>query len=125
MKILTPISGAKPAQDKAEYVVSISKAMEAELYVLHIKAEGTEGGEEALSIFEEAAKGGGVTYTGVLKEGDVVENVSTFADEIDADLIIMGASAGNIIAEWLMADFIVRSKRPMVVIPFGFEGAFD
>jgi len=125
MKILTPISGPKPARDKADYVVSISRALDAELHVLHIKAPGAQGGEEALSIFEGASAEGRVKYTGVIKEGSVVDTLSAYAEEVDADLIIMGASAGKVITEWLMADFVVRSKWPMVVIPFGFEGEFD
>ena len=125
MKILTPISGPKPAREKAEYIISITKSLEAELFVIHIASSESEGGDEACGIFGEASGAAGVKCTSVIRDGDVVGAISAYADEIDADLIIMGASAGNIIAEWLMADFIVRSKRPMVVIPFGFEGAFD
>ena len=125
LKILTPISGIKPAKDKADYIVDISKAMEADLFVLHIAAPGTQGGPDALAIFEEGAKTKNVNYQGAMREGPIVESISSYADEIDADLIIMGASAGKVIEEWMMADFIVRSKRPMVIIPFGFEGAFD
>jgi nucleotide-binding universal stress UspA family protein len=124
MKILTPISGPKPAREKAEYVISISKSMEAELHVIHIASPEMEGGEEAVAIFTEAAEAAGVKCTSAIREGNVVEAISAYADEMDADLIIMGASPGKMIQEWLMADFIVRSKRPMVVIPFGYEDSF-
>ena len=124
MKILAPTSGPKPAKDNASYIVNITRSLEGELFVLHILTPGAEGGEEALAIFEDEAEAAGVKVTGVVRKGAVVDNIARFADEISADLIILGGSPGKMVAEWLMADFIVRSKRPMVIIPFGFEGAF-
>jgi hypothetical protein len=42
------------------------------------------------------------------------------------DLIVMGASEGKIVGQWLATDVMERSKVPIVIIPMGFENvAFD
>lgn len=53
----------------------------------------------------------------MLKKADIVSAIIDTAVELSADLIIMGASQGKVVSEWLSADVLRRSEIPVVVIP--------
>ena len=123
MKFLVPTAGPEPAKERADYILTIAKNFGAELAVLHIAEPGEDHthGEEALKIFEEAGKKMDVNVTTHLKEGEVVVTLSSFVEDEKVDLVIMGASEGRIVAQWIVTDVIEKSHIPVVIIPYGFS----
>ena len=118
MKILVPTSGIVPAQEKADYILDIAKKLNADVTVIHILdlGEGSEG-EDALNFFAELGEKKNVKVTTYLKEGNVVPTIVDFAESEDAKLIVMGASEGRIVAEWIVTDIIDKTNIPVVIIP--------
>ena len=123
MKFLVPTAGPEPAKERADYILTIAKNFGAELAVLHIAEEGEnqETGKEALKIFEEAGTKADIQVKTHFKEGNVVKTLSEFAESENVDMIIMGASEGRIVAQWIVTDVIERTKIPVVIIPYGFS----
>jgi nucleotide-binding universal stress UspA family protein len=123
MKLLVPTAGPEPAKERADYILKIAKSFGAGVDVLHIAEEGEDQttGKEALKIFEEAGGKNDVQVTTHFKEGNVVKIISEFAEAEEVDLIVMGASEGRIVAQWIVTDVIERSKIPVVIIPYGFS----
>lgn len=123
MKILVPTAGPVPAKERAEYILKIAKELCADVDALHIidtgKAEKT--GTDALTIFSETGKKLGVTVKTHLKKGKVVPTIVKFIKTSKPDLVIMGASAGRVVGEWLVTNVIGKSKIPVVIIPEGFS----
>jgi len=121
MRILVPTAGIVPAAEKANYILEIAKKLKADITVLHILdlAE-TSDGEKALKIFEDLGKEFGVNVKTILKEGNVVPCIVECAEDEKTNLIIMGASEGRIIAEWIVSQVLEKSNVPVVIIPYGF-----
>jgi nucleotide-binding universal stress UspA family protein len=119
MKILVPTAGPVPAKEKAEYIANIAKRLGAELIAMHVlkEEEQAEKGEEALNLFSDAGQNAQVSVTKVLKKGDIVSAIIESAEEESADLIVMGASRGKVVAEWVSADVMTKTTIPVVVIP--------
>jgi len=119
MKILVPTAGPVPAKEKADYIVNIAKGLGADLTVLHILKEGEQGekGEEAFNLFAQAGQKAEVNVTKLSGKGDVVSSIIDSAEKESADLILMGASPGKVVAEWISADVMTKTRIPVVVIP--------
>ena len=119
MKILVPTAGPVPAKEKADYIAKIAKGLRAELLVMHILKEGelAKSAEEAFDPFFRAGQKASVNLTKLLKKGDVVPSIIECAEEESADLIIMGASPGKVVAEWISAEVMNKTRIPVVVIP--------
>jgi nucleotide-binding universal stress UspA family protein len=122
MKILVPTAGPVPAAEKANYIVEIANKLKADIIVLHILdlAEESEG-QKALAIFEDLAGEAGVKVKTILKEGNVVPTIVDTAEDEKANLIIMGATEGRIVADWIVTDVLEKSNVPVVIIPYGFS----
>jgi nucleotide-binding universal stress UspA family protein len=127
MKLLIPTAGPVPAREKAEYVTKLACSLGAELYVLHIVKDGDETpGKEAFKIFENQCNKDNIKLKTIIEDGEIVATISKVAEDNDIDLIVMGASEGNVVGQWLATDVMERSKIPIVIIPMGFENlAFD
>jgi nucleotide-binding universal stress UspA family protein len=126
MKLLVPTAGPVPAREKAEYISKLACSLEAEMIILHIaQNKDSKPGEEAFEIFKNQCNKDNIKMKTVIKEGDVVQSISEVAKENDVDLIVMGASAGRVVAKWLVANILERSKVPVVIVPMGFEHMFD
>ena len=117
-----PTAGPGPAAENANYILEVAKKLNADVVVLHILdlAEESEG-KEALKIFEELGTELGVNVKTELKEGNVVPAIVDCAEDEDAKLIIMGASRGRIVAEWIVSQVLEKSNVPIVIIPYGFN----
>ena len=126
MKILVATAGPVPAKKKAEYIVNIAKRLSAELIVLHILREeqANAAGEQALEIFVQAGQEAHVNVARVLEKGDIVPTIIKFAEKEGAGLIIMGASEGKVVAEWVSADVMEKTKIPVVVIPHEYKKVY-
>jgi len=123
MNILVPTAGFIPAKENADYIVNIAKMLGAEIIALHIlNEEGrAEEGEEAFGPFSEAGRNAEVNVTTMLTKGDVISGIIEFAEKESADLIIMGASRGQVVSEWVSADLMGKTTIPVVVIPQAFQ----
>jgi nucleotide-binding universal stress UspA family protein len=126
MKLLVPTAGPVPAREKAEYVSKLACSLEADIIVLHIvKDDNDEAGKEAFKIFENQCNKESLKLKTIIEKGEIIPSISKVADEENADLIVMGASEGRVVAKWMAADVIERSKVPVVIIPMGFEHMFE
>jgi nucleotide-binding universal stress UspA family protein len=126
MRLLVPTAGPIPAREKAEYVSKLACSLEAELIVLHIAKNDDETlGQEAFKIFENQCNKENIQLKTIIEHGEIVPTISKIAESENADLIVMGASEEKIVAKWLAADIMERSKVPIVIIPMGFENMFD
>jgi nucleotide-binding universal stress UspA family protein len=122
MLILVPTAGSVPAQSNAEYIVNIAKNLASTLLVIHItEKKPTPDGKKALDIFKAAGEKQGVEIRTEVVKGNIVDKILDIATEKKADLIIMGASHGIIVHEWLATTIIDKSKVPVVIIPYGLE----
>ena len=122
MRILVPTAGPVPAAENANYILEIVKKLKADVTVLHILDLAEESkGEAALKIFEELGKEMGIKVKTILKEGNVVPSIVDCAEDENAKLIIMGASKGRIVAEWIVTDVMEKSNVPIVIIPYQFN----
>ena len=122
MRILVPTAGPVPAAENANYILEIAKKLKADVTVLHILdlAE-TDAGEQALKIFKVLGEELGVSVKTILKEGNVVPSIVDSAEDENANLIIMGATKGRIVAEWIVTQVLEKSSAPVVIIPYDFN----
>ena len=125
MKIIIPSAGSVPDQRTANYVIDIAKKLNAQLVVLRILSEKeTEvEGEQSLHLFVENSKEAKVTVNGILRRGDIASAIIETAQEKSVDLIILGVSRGEIVAEWMNARAMERSDIPVLLIPKWVRGA--
>ena len=125
MKIIIPSAGPVPDQRTADYVINIAKRLNAQLVVLRILSEKeTEAeGEQSLRLFVENGKEEKVPVNGILRRGNIVSVIIETAQEKSVDLIILGVSRGEIVAEWLNAKAIERTDIPVLLIPKWVRGA--
>lgn len=119
MKIIVPTAGSVPDQRTAGYVINIAKRLNAQLVVLRILTENeTEAvGKQSLGLFIENGKEEKVTVNGILRRGDLALVIIEVAEEKSVDLIILGASHGEIVAEWLNAKAMEKTDIPVLIIP--------
>ena len=119
MKVLAAIAGPISAKEKADYIINIAKRLRADLIVLHVvkRENQAKKGEDALKYFSEAGKKAKVKVKKILKKAEIVSAIIETAEAEKADLIIMGADRGKVVAEWLSEDVMRKTKIPAVVIP--------
>jgi len=122
MKILVTTAGPKPAKDNVWYVINIAKKLGAELVALHISQKNdTARGKETLKIFADAGKDAHINVTKLLRKGDIVSNIIESAKKESVNLIIMGATPGKPIADWISTAVMEKTEVPVVVIPYEFN----
>ncbi len=127
MKIIIPSAGSVTDQRTADYVTDIAKRLSAQLFVLRILSEKeTEAeGEQSLRLFVENGKREKVPLNIILRRGDIASVIIETAQEKSVDLIILGVSRGEIVAEWLNANAMERTDIPVLLIPKWVRGAGD
>ena len=127
MKIIIPSAGSVTDQRTADYVTNIAKRLNAQLVVLRILSEKeTEAeGEQNLGLFVESGKREKAPLNIILKSGDIASVIIETAQEKSVDLIILGVSRGEIVAEWMNAKASKRTDIPVLLIPKWVRGAGD
>ena len=127
MKIIIPSAGSVTDQRTADYVTSIAKRLNAQLVVLRILGEKeTEAqGEQSLRLFVENGKREKVPVNIILRRGETAAVIIETAQEKSVDLIILGVSRGEIVAEWLNANAMDITDTPVLLIPKWVRGAGD
>ena len=119
MKILAPTAGSVTRKTTVGYVINIAKRLNAQLVVLRVLTDNeTEAAaEKSLNLFIEAGKQAKVPVDGIVKRGDIATVVIGVAEEKSVDLIILGLSHGEIIAEWMNAKAMEKTDIPVLLIP--------
>jgi len=114
-------------QRTADYVTNIAKRLGAQLVVLRILSEKeTEtGGEQSLRLFVENGQREKVPVNIILRRGDIASVIIETAQEKSVDLIILGVSRGEVVAEWMNAGAMERTDIPVLLIPKWVRGAGD
>jgi nucleotide-binding universal stress UspA family protein len=119
MKVLVPTAGVGPAKKNAEYILGIAKKLKAEVMVIHINDPLEDDiDEHAMGEFVGWGKKKDVLVTTEIIEGNVVPTIVDYAIDNDANLIIMGASKGRIVAEWVVTQVMDKCSVPVVIIPY-------
>jgi len=127
VKIIIPSAGSVTDQRTADYVTHIAKRLHAQLVVLRIlsEKETKAEGEQSLSLFVENGKREKVPVNIFLRRGDIASVIIEIAQEASADLIILGVSRGEIVAEWMNAGAMDRTDIPVLLIPKWVRDAGD
>ena len=121
MRILFASAGLVPAHENADYVVNIAKRLGAELTVLHVinEEDERENGSKVLRLLFDSGKKAHVQVTGILQTGDIISQIVRIAEKESSAMIIMGASRGMLLNEWLSSYAKQKTKIPVLVIPIG------
>ncbi len=127
MKIIVPSAGPVPDNRTVDYVINIAKRLNSQLVALRIlsEKESEADGEQSLRLFDENGKREKVPVNIILRRGDTVSVVIETAQEKSVDLIILGVSRGEIVAEWMNAGAMERTDIPVLLIPKWVRGAGD
>ena len=125
MKIIVPSAGSMPDQRTVDYVINIVRRLNAQLVVLRILSEKeTEvAGKQCLHLFVENSQEAKVPVNGILRRGDIASIIIETAQEKSVDLIVLGVSRGEIVAEWMNAGAMERTDIPVLLIPKWVRGA--
>jgi len=119
MKIIVPTVGAIPDQKSVDYIINIAKRFKAQLIVLRVlsEKETKQAGEQSLSRFIANSDAEKVPVNLILRRGDIAPVIIKVAEEKAADLIILGISHGEIVAEWMNAKAMEKTDIPVLLIP--------
>ncbi len=119
MKLLVPTAGSPPARQTVEYVVRIARNLQADIVVLHVysNAHPESDAREAFDIFSEAAADSGLGVQSRIQRGSIVDTIVSVAQNGEFALIIMGASVGVPLGEWISSKVLHSADLPVVVIP--------
>jgi nucleotide-binding universal stress UspA family protein len=119
MKIIVPSTGSKPDRATVNYVIRIAKRLGAQLLALRITGEKETQAEaqRCLQLFHEIGKKEKVTVHTFVISGDAVTAVIDLGRKESADVIILGASHGEVVAEWLNAGAADHTDIPVLMIP--------
>ena len=119
MKIIVPTVGAIPDQKSVDYIINIAKRFKAQLIALRVlsEKETKQAGEQSLSLFIENGDAEKVPVNLILRRGDIAPVIIEVAEEKSVDLIILGISHGEIVAEWMNAKAMEKTDIPVLLIP--------
>jgi nucleotide-binding universal stress UspA family protein len=119
MRIIVPTAGPVPDQRTADYVIDTANRLHAQVIVLRILSENetATAGESSLRRFLEIGKKANVSVKTVTRRGDIVSAIMDVALKMAVDLIILGASHGEIVAEWMNARAMEKTAIPVLLIP--------
>ena len=125
LKILVPTSGQAAAEDTADYAMQVASALNADILALHVIKPGNskEAGELSLQYFTNAGRTYDVDVETEFREGSVIKQIVGYAAEREVDLIVMGASHGRVLDQWLVSDVRDNTEVPVLVIPYQIFGS--
>ena len=119
MKIIVPSAGPAVDRKTVGYVINIAKRLNAQLVVVRVlnEKEKEVDGERSLSLFVEFGKRENVPVNIILRHGDIATAIIEIAQEKSVDLILLGVSHGEIVAEWMNAGAMELTDIPVLLIP--------
>ena len=99
-------------------------ALDADVIALHVIKPGNsrEAGELSLQYFTDAGQSYGVEVETEFREGAVIRQIVSYAEEREVSLIVMGASHGRVLDQWLVSDVRESTEIPVLVIPYQILG---
>jgi nucleotide-binding universal stress UspA family protein len=84
------------------------------------RSEFQEQARKTADLMVEHLRAQGIEATGDVRSGRVVHGILLYAEEHDADLIMVGASTRSKVAQRVLGDVVLelvsRSRRPVLVI---------
>lgn len=139
--ILLPTDGEAGAEEATRHAVNLASACDATLHALYVVDEGVVGaypgdeyihehegaeaaleqvGEEALADIEDAAASADVDVTTVLRHGSPATSIVEYADDVDADLVVIGTKSQPGAYRQLLGsvtDRVARlTERPVTIV---------
>jgi len=119
MKIIAPTTGSVTRKTTVDYVINLAKKLNAQLVILPILTDNETdvAAEKSLNLFIETGKQAKVPVDGIVKRGDIATVVIEVAEEKSVNLIILGLSHGEVIAEWMNAKAMEKTDIPVLLIP--------
>ena len=100
-------------------VVSVD-GLELEALATMPRTEYEEAARTSAEAIAERIRAAGVEATAETRPGRVVPGILLYAEEVDADLIVVGASTRSPVARRLLGDvpleLVQRSRRPVLVV---------
>ena len=121
-KILVPTDFTDAAANALEHAASLAKVMEASVVALHVVAKENEQEAKQAQVNEQAAalaKAHGIEVEGVIRVGNIFDDIGETANEIGARLIIMGTH-GLRGLQYIMGSYALRvitnSVVPFIVV---------
>ena len=119
-RILVPTSGLVSAASAADYVAQVAGLFRAQVHVLHVfeDQESSDGAATILQLFSMACEENDIPVTEAIAFGSIVEQIVLYADQHAIDLILMGASNGQIVEQWLSHDVLGHTAVPVLVMPY-------
>ena len=136
-QILIATDGSPSAQEAVDVGLELAKEQDADVTFVHVtepdEFRGGRGGTHAITHTEEvddseavlkaagqAAEEAGVSYALERISGNTVETIVAFADEKDADMIVVGSRGRNVVATALLGSVsqgVARhARRPVLIV---------
>lgn len=105
--------------------MQVAASLDAEVVAMHVIKPGKakEAGELSLEYFRKAGSAYDVDVECHFREGAVIHQIVYFAEENEVDLIVMGASSGRVLDQWLVSDIRENTEIPVLVIPYQIFGS--
>lgn len=132
--ILIATDGSELGQRAADHALGLARALDATVHGLAVLTEGVttrdqlradprREAEEALQHIKETGDEKGVAVTTEIRTGDPCDLIVAYADERDADLIIMGTTTGGRLDRFLHGSITqcVSKKSAVPVLSVGEE----
>jgi nucleotide-binding universal stress UspA family protein len=135
--IVIAVDGSEESKRAARRGLALARAFDATVHVLHVVERRALGlttsaeeasrlrdrGEAVLAGIEELAAGSGPTVQTALREGRPSVRIDEFADERDADLVVVGRQGATGLGRRLLGGvtegLVHRSDVPVFVVPEG------
>ena len=136
--VLFPTDGSETATEAATHAIDLATRHDAAFHVLyvvdhhrvsqmapklgtdHIKRTLEQEGERITSELAETAREAGLETTAIVQEGAPGETITDYAEEADADAIVMGTNGRSGIDRLLLGSVAERviqlSERPVMTV---------
>jgi len=141
-KIMVSTDGSELVKQAVKSAVEIAKLSEAKLYVVHVitleshsiihsldeewkktmKKQLTIKGEAAIAYVENIGKAANIEVESIILEGNPANEIISFAEKIDIDLIVMGTHEKTELQRFFIgsvAENVIRHSRKAVLIVKG------
>ena len=107
-------------ETQAEVAVLSVDELETEMLSTLPRSEHVRRADEAATAALERVQAAGVPATKTVRSGPALDQILSFADEQDADLIVVGSSTRGRLASRILSsvplELVQRSKRPVLVV---------
>jgi len=122
LRIMVLTSGPVPAEQNARYILRMARKLRAEVLVVHIRDQGEDReGDLALDIFDKVSKELGVMVKLKPAIGEISRTIIEIAKFEEVDLIVLGATKGRNVAQWIIDKIKSETDIPVVIIPWKYD----